>query len=82
MAMDGAKVCDVGRVLVIEASLICFFRYVRKKDISKGRVWEGEERKGRQSEGRMTLEGAKVCDVGRVVLGTIVLGQLVLGQFV
>ena len=50
MAMDGAKVCDVGRVLVIEGSLICFFIYVRKKDISKGRVWEGEERKGRQSE--------------------------------
>ena len=47
MAMDGAKVCDVGRVLVIEGSLICFFIYVKKKDISKGRVWEGEERKGR-----------------------------------
>ena len=30
----------------------------------------------------MTIEGAKVCDVGRVVLGTIVLGHLVLGQFV
>ena len=55
---------------------------VRKNDTSNGCEWEEEDWKGRQSEGRMTIEGAKVCDVGRVVLGTIVLGHLVLGQFV
>ena len=51
---------------------------VRKNDTSNGCEWEEEDWKGRQSEGRMTIEGAKVCDVGRVVLGTIVLGHLVL----
>ena len=55
---------------------------VRKNDTSNGCEWEEEDWKGRHSEGRMTIERAKVCDVGRVVLGTIVLGHLVLGQFV
>ena len=29
MTIKGSKVCDVGRVLVIEGSLICFFICVR-----------------------------------------------------
>ena len=41
---------------------------VRKNDTSNGCDWEEEDWKGRQSEGRMTIEGAKVCDVGRVLV--------------